>query len=184
MRVISGIARGIQLSSVSGLATRPTSDRVKESLFNIIRSQIPNSDFLDLFAGNGGIGIEALSRGAKSVVFVDSNPACVQTIKKNLAKTRLAGGEVYVCDVNRSLQIMSRQGRSFDIIFLDPPYGKGFVQSTLKSIEELKLLNQTGIIVAEYGKKQDISSKTSKIFQVREERYGDTKLGFFAYKEA
>lgn len=184
MRVIAGTARGIQLSSVKGLATRPTSDRVKESLFNIIRPHIPNADFLDLFAGNGGIGIEALSRGAKSAVFVDMNPACVKMIKKNLAKTRLPGGKVHMSDVHRSLRIMNRQGCTFDIIFLDPPYYKGLVESTLELIEGSKLLKPNGIIIAEYGRKEDIISKTSKFFQVREEQYGDTKLGFFAYKEA
>lgn len=182
MRVISGTAGGHRLTSVAGIKTRPTADRVKESLFNIISNRTLGAIFLDLFAGNGGIGIEALSRGANNVVFIDNNPKCGQTIKANLAKTKLKG-EVYIKDAFSALETLKRYQRCFDLIFLDPPYQENLVVPALQLISKYGLLEQSGLLIAEYGKKEEIPQSVLNLTQIRIEQYGDTVLGFYCYEE-
>lgn len=184
MRVISGKAKGTKLASIAGLATRPTADRVKEALFNILGPSIGGSSFLDLFAGNGGIGIEALSRGADRVFWVDSNPACAAQIRANLQTTRLEGGEIYINDVFRALVQLGKRGLKFDFIFLDPPYERGLVVKTLGWLDDLDLLKREGIIIAEASKKEDADPVMSKLCLVRTQHYGATTLYFYQIKEA
>lgn len=181
MRVIAGSARGRRLKSVAGMQTRPTTDRIKETLFNIISPEVPGSDFLDLFAGNGGIGIEALSRGANSATFIDHAYQCTKTIKANLELTKLYG-EVYTNDVLKALTILAAKGRHFDIIFLDPPYAKGLTDKTLQQLSEYQVLNPQGLIIAEYGSKEEIAESVLNLERIRNERYGDTALGFYRFK--
>lgn len=183
MRVIAGGAKGTKLASLAGFSTRPTADRVKEALFNILAPYLPKADFLDLFAGNGGIGIEALSRGAASAVFIDSNPASVSVINRNLKKTRLSGGEVFRSDTLRALQRLHRQKRHFDIIFFDPPYQQGLFTQTLSTLDQWPLLNKGGIIIGEASKKEETSWDMLKFCLTDERFYGKTKLNFFKYKE-
>ena len=122
MRVISGSARGKQLTPVPGKDTRPTTDRVKESVFNILQMMVPGSEMLDLFAGTGQMGIEALSRGASHAVFCDAAPKALSVIRKNIAAARVEDrAEVIGADFVSALRRL--QGRQFDVIFLDPPYG-------------------------------------------------------------
>ena len=147
MRVITGTARGVQLKTPDGMVTRPTTDRVKEAMFSIIHFDIPGADVLDLFGGTGQLGIEALSRGAKSAVIVDAgDPAC-KLIKENLKRTKLDGS----ARVNRAdyLEFLRRTGEKFDIILLDPPYAEVFLENALNCITEIDILRQGGIIVAE-----------------------------------
>lgn len=183
MRVISGSARGVRLDSVPGNETRPTLDRVKEALFNILQTRLSGADFLDLYAGNGGIGIEALSRGARRVVFVDAKPTCTKMIRANMSKAHLDNGEILTMKVNLALQRLGRAEQAFDIIFMDPPYGRDLVAPTLNAIADLGLLRQDGLVVAEYGAKEEIDLEASKFDQVRQEKYGDTVLGFFTLRE-
>ena len=147
MRVITGTARGVQLKTPDGMVTRPTTDRVKEAMFSIIHFDIPGADVLDLFGGTGQLGIEALSRGAKSAVFVDAgDPAC-KLIKENLKRTKLDGSaRVIRADY---LEFLRRTGEKFDIILLDPPYAEVFLENALNCITEIDILRQGGIIVAE-----------------------------------
>lgn len=182
MRVISGRAKGRRLQSPRGLGTRPTSDRIKENLFNILGPQIPGSRFLDLFAGCGGIGIEAKSRGAAAVVLVEKHPSALCCLKKNLLHTAL-DGEVLADDVFSALGRLDKQKRQFELIFLDPPYGRELVNKTLARLEQTALLAPGGLIIAEYGRKEDIAKELLKLVAVREVHYGDTCLGFFACKE-
>ncbi|NLM26140.1 MAG: 16S rRNA (guanine(966)-N(2))-methyltransferase RsmD [Firmicutes bacterium] len=182
MRVIAGAAKGHRLTSVPGLKTRPTTDRVKESLFNILGQQVVDASFLDLFAGSGGIGIEALSRGAKEVVFIDHHKKCGEVIKANLAKTKLQG-EVYVRDVFSALDILGRKQRRFDIIFLDPPYNQGVILPVLEKISINWLLAENGLIVVEHGRKEEIKPSVLNFNSVRTEQYSDTNLSFYRYKE-
>lgn len=182
MRVISGKSRGMKLESVPGMGTRPTTDRVKESLFSMIQPLLDEARFLDLFAGNGGIGIEALSRNAECAVFVEANFRCTKTIKANLEKTRLCG-EVYTNDVFRAISILSRKGREFDIIFLDPPYNQGLTYKTLLALSEHNILRTNGLVIAEYGRKEEIPDQLSNFRQVRKESYGDTVISFFKLEE-
>lgn len=179
MRVIAGTAKGRKLASVPGLATRPTGDRVKEALFNILGPAIYGSSFLDLYAGSGAIGLEALSRGARDVVWVDANPACTALIRANLQKTDLSGGDIFTNDAFRALVQLGRRGRQFDFVFLDPPYNQGLVLKTLEHPACLAVLKKEGIIIAEVSKKEEAPLDVSKLCLERTERYGDTILLFY-----
>ncbi len=179
MRIVAGKAKGTKLGSISGLRTRPTGDRVKEALFNILGPSIEGSAFLDLYAGSGGMGLEALSRGADLVVWIDSNPACTAQIKTNLQKTRLEGGVIYNHDVFRKLLQLEGEGQQFDYIFLDPPYEQGLVTKTLEYLAGLNVLKKNGVIIAEASKKEEAPLDVSNLCLKREQRYGDTKLLFY-----
>ena len=147
MRVITGKARGVQLKTPDGMATRPTTDRVKEALFSIIQFEIPGATVLDLFGGTGQLGIEALSRGAKRAVFVDSGEPACRLIRENLKRTKLeAAATVIRSDY---LDYLKRCRETFQIIFLDPPYAEVFLENALKRITEIDILQSGGIIVAE-----------------------------------
>ena len=148
MRVIAGKARRIPLVSPPGDDTRPTTDRIKETLFNILQDDIPGCVFLDLFAGSGGIGIEALSRGAAKAVFVEMNGKAVRCIKENLAKTKLeAQAEVMQTEVSAALKRLAGKDDRFDIIFADPPYRKGWEKKLLELLVETKIPPETLIII-------------------------------------
>ena len=161
MRVISGKRRGLKLSAPEGLDTRPTTDRVKESVFNIIQTHLPCGFVLDMFAGSGAMGIEALSRGAAGAVFIENSPAAHKIVKSNLEASRLSGAVLFNSDAFALLERLAAEGaaapngerfdpkQGFDIIFLDPPYNKGLVQKALSEIRRLDLLGENGIIVAE-----------------------------------
>lgn len=149
MRVIAGSARRLQLKTIDGLDTRPTTDRIKETLFNMIDHGLGDSYFLDLFAGSGGIGIEALSRGAKHAVFAEKNPKAAACIKENLEHTKLAErAEVMQTDY---LNAMSRlEGKyKFEYIYMDPPYRQGFEKRALEYLSGSALLSDDGIIIVE-----------------------------------
>lgn len=159
MRVISGSARGLKLSSPEGLDTRPTTDRIKETLFNIIGPDIYLSDFLDLFSGSGAIGIEALSRGAESCVFVDNAKASVNVVTKNIQSARLSEKSLVLKqDVFDAISYLAEKKRLFDIIFLDPPYKENFNEPVLKKIYESGILKQDGYIILERSSDIKLSS--------------------------
>ena len=172
MRVIAGSARRTLLSAPPGSLTRPTSDRAKEALFNILGTQITSASFLDIFCGSGAIGIEALSRGAREVVFVDNSPAAVQAVRANLTKTRLTG-EVLLCSAEKA--IIRLEGRRFDIIFLDPPYGLGI----LAHIQEAAagLLAPGGIMAAESALREQVIPPHGFTL-IDSRKYGQTKISF------
>ncbi|NMB20230.1 MAG: 16S rRNA (guanine(966)-N(2))-methyltransferase RsmD [Firmicutes bacterium] len=184
MRIIAGKARGTKLKSVPGLSTRPTGDRVKEALFNILGPAIDGSSFLDLFAGSGGIGLEALSRGASEVVWVDANPACTAQIRANLEKTKLEGGQIYTNDVSRALGQLERRGHGFDYVFFDPPYDLGLIRKTLEESSLPAVLKSGGIIIAEASKKEEAPMDVSNLCLKREQRYGDTRLLFYELRRS
>ncbi len=154
MRVIAGSARGQKLSCLQGEQIRPTLDRVKESVFNMISFSVPGSSVLDLFAGSGALGIEALSRGAEKAVFVDVCPASLQTARQNLAKTRLEEKSACVCSDYAAF--LADTNETFDIIFLDPPYAAGYITSALAGIRERHLLRHDGIIICEYNSADEV----------------------------
>lgn len=147
MRIIAGLRRGMKLKTQEGLGTRPTTDRVKESVFNLIQFHFPTERVLDLFAGSGALGLEALSRGAAHCVFVDADRTAGGFVQENLRSARFeAQAEVHLTTAAAYLA-GCREG--FDVIFLDPPYNKGFLEPVIKAIHQDKLLNPGGIIVAE-----------------------------------
>ncbi len=158
MRVIAGKAGRLLLKSVPGYTTRPTTDKYKETLFNILAPYIPGARFLDLFAGSGAIGIEALSRGAAACVFVEKDMRAVKVIRENLAHTKLdADARVMPGDVLAALPGLDREGKCFDIIFMDPPYAAGLYEGTLSFLASSSLIDEDTIIVAEAADDLDLS---------------------------
>lgn len=157
MRVISGKARRIQLNTVEGMETRPTTDRIKETLFNMISHGLCDCTFLDLFAGSGAIGIEALSRGAKEAVFIEKNPNAMACIKENLKRTKLeAQAEVISADVFAALHRLEGR-KKFDYIFMDPPYDQLLEKKVLEFLKSSDLLNEDALIIIEASIETDFS---------------------------
>lgn len=177
MRVITGKARGVNLKTPEGLATRPTADRVKEALFSVIQFDIPNARVLDLFGGTGQLGIEALSRGAKSAVFVDAGePACA-LIRENLRRTKLENQAVVIrADY---LAYLSRCKEKFDIIFLDPPYAEVFLENSIKSIAEIDILQSGGIIVCERPLGKELPWEYPGFSRSKDYKYGKTLITLY-----
>lgn len=150
MRVIAGKARHLKLKTIEGQGTRPTTDRIKETLFNMLSFDIPGSTFLDLFAGSGGIGIEALSRGAKEAVFVENNRKAINCIKENLTHTKLADqAEILGMDIIRALLQLEVEKKTFDIIFMDPPYGMQWEEKVLKVLTPSTLCHKDTLFIVE-----------------------------------
>ena len=150
MRVIAGKAKSLPLKTIDGMGTRPTTDRIKETLFNMIGLWVPGADVLDLFAGSGGIGIEAISRGARKAVFVEKNKQAAAVIRENLTFTRLADqGSVLEMDVFAALQELDRQGHRFDVIFMDPPYNQLWEKRVLELLAKTELLGEDGVVITE-----------------------------------
>ena len=177
MRVITGKARGVTLKTPDGLQTRPTTDRVKEALFSIINFDIPGSRVLDLFGGTGQLGIEALSRGAKSAVFVDAGEPACRLIRENLKRTKLeADGRVVRSDY---MAYLNRCREQFDIVFLDPPYAEVFLENSLKRIAEIDILQSNGIIVTERPLGKDLSVEMEGFTRSKDYKYGNTLLTIY-----
>ncbi len=162
MRIIAGKARGTKLYTLEGENTRPTLDRVKESLFNIIQNKVPDAVFLDLFSGSGAIGLEALSRGAKKAILCDKSKEACSIIKKNIEKTHfLENAEIYHTDFKNLLQHKIHE--KLDIIFLDPPYKTNFAIEAIQMILEKEFLNENAIIIIETDEKDKIINQLEKI---------------------
>ncbi len=180
MRVISGKAGGLRLESVKGQAVRPTADRIKESLFNIIRPIVCDAHVLDLFAGTGALGIEALSRGAQFVTFIDRNRECVSVVKSNLQHTGFAEqAEVYLSNFEDGLRRIAGMKRKYDLVFLDPPYGKGFEYKAVELLIYFNLIRTDGIIVIENEQKDILPETLNCLKRVDERGYGRTALNFY-----
>lgn len=153
MRVIAGKARRLPLVSPEGKDTRPTTDRIKETLFNIIQDDVPGSEFLDLFSGSGGIGIEAISRGARHAVFVEFGREALACIRTNLNKTKLADqATVLPIEVTYAISKLEKQGKRFDIIYADPPYKKEFEQKILSLLANSGIVKQGTLVIIESSK--------------------------------
>ena len=177
MRVITGKARGVNLKTPEGLQTRPTTDRVKEALFSIIQFEIPGMRVLDLFGGTGQLGIEALSRGAKSAVFVDSGEKACALIRENLRRCKMEqDAQVVRADY---LQYLQRCNDKFGIIFLDPPYAEVFLENSLKKITEIDILQTGGIIVAERPVGKELPWDFSGYTRSKDYQYGKTLLTLY-----
>lgn len=175
MRVISGSARGKKLTSLEGLETRPTLDRVKEALFNILQFDLKEASILDLFSGSGALAIEALSRGAKQAVLCDNSAKAIKVINKNLEDTRLKGKSKLINkDYIDTLNELKDKGEEFNIIFLDPPYKSNYIVKSIENIIKNNILAKDGIIVAETDDKNKIEEikniKNIEIYDTR--RYG------------
>ena len=177
MRVITGKARGIVLKTPAGMATRPTADRVKEAIFNIIQFDVPAARVLDLFGGTGQLGIEALSREARSAVFVDEREDACRLIRENLKRTKLEQfGRVIRSDYMAYLKACKEK---FDIIMLDPPYAEVFLENSLKMITEIDILQSGGIIVAERPVGKELPWDFAGFERSRDYKYGNTLITIY-----
>lgn len=177
MRVITGKARGIPLKTPEGMLTRPTADRVKEALFSIINFDIPGAKVLDLFGGTGQLGIEALSRGADSAVFVDAREESCRLIRENLKRTRLEPqAKVIRSDY---LDYLRRCREQYNIIFLDPPYAEVFLETAIKKITEIDILQSNGIIVAERPLGKDLPWEFEGYTRSKDYKYGKVLLTIY-----
>ena len=150
MRVIAGKARRLPLVSPEGRDTRPMTDRIKETLFNILQDEVPGCNFLDLFSGSGGIGIEALSRGAREAVFVEFGKEALACIRANLNKTRLVDQAMILpVEVGYGISKLEKMGKKFDIVYADPPYKKGFEPKILDLLAESEIVKPGALVILE-----------------------------------
>ena len=179
MKIIAGGYKGRIIEMPDGI--RPTSDKVRESLFEILKNRIEGASFLDLYSGSGAIGIEALSRGAKKVVFVDNNRNCIPVLKANLAKLGVSESsyDIYSKDCLNSLRALQRAGGYFDIVFLDPPYYMGLAKNTLIELAGCDILTPNALVIAEVFKKEGLPEESGVFKKIRSSKYGDTLLEFF-----
>ena len=174
MRIITGKARNIPLKTLEGDDTRPTSERVKEAVFSMLQFEIEGRRVLDLFAGTGQLGIEALSRGARSAVFVDESRAAVQLVRTNLAHCRLQGDVVQ----GEALGYLRTCGK-FDLIFLDPPYDTGLLDKALANVVQFDILAEGGIIVCESRREKELPQLPRPYYLLTERSYGKIKLTLY-----
>ena len=194
MRVIAGTFRGRRLAAPKGnRLVRPTADRVKESVFSILRERIVNANFLDLCAGTGSMGIEALSRGAKHVTFLERDPRCIEIIERNLDTCGLLTGSqgryhLFRRDVVKGIASLCKQSIVFEIIYFDPPYGVDLVGGSqlyptcLPLLAESSLLCADGVLLVEHAKRCVMPESVGNLKQSRQARYGDTVVSFYQEK--
>ena len=181
MRVIAGKYRSIKLNAVDGMNTRPTTDKIKENLFNMIDCY--DCKVLDLFGGTGGLGIEALSRGASHVTFIDGSNNAIKVIKSNIEKCKINSTEysLFRNDFKRALKIFGKKDEKFDIIFLDPPYDKGLIDDALNNIFDNQLCNDGALIICEKSNIEQITVSNENIEVIKEKQYGITDIIIFEY---
>jgi 16S rRNA (guanine966-N2)-methyltransferase len=181
MRIISGTSKGKKLRPLRGQGIRPTSDRVKESIFNILGEEVDGKHVLDLFAGTGNLGIEALSRGATRSVFVEKEKLAIDLIKKNLSHCGFDDRvHIMTGEVERAIRLLHRKGEVFDLIFMDPPYRRGLVQKTLGILQAQPLHHEDSIIVIEHDRREPLSESMEEWVLLRKRPFGDTVVSFIA----
>ena len=178
MRIITGEYRGRRLETPYGNDVRPTGDKVRESVFNLLMYDIDGAVFCDLFAGTGAIGLEALSRGAEKAYFCDASRDSIRIIKTNIEKCRAsARSRVFACDY---LSALRRIKEKVDIFYIDPPYNSGFYVPALEEIDSLDLLSEKGIIVAEHRADESLPDLSGRLKAFKEKKYGHTKLTLYS----
>ena len=182
VRIVAGKNKGNILKSPKDLSVRPTSEKVREALFDILGTSVEGTCFLDLFAGTGAVGIEALSRGAKKVIFIEKEQKCIKIIKDNLEKTENSQNAiVYKIDFISGLKLLARKNYPLDYIFLDPPYNRGLVNISLIEISKLPILRHNGLVIAQHYKKEKVMENLNNLSLYNQRRYGDCYLSFYDY---
>jgi 16S rRNA (guanine(966)-N(2))-methyltransferase RsmD len=180
MRIIAGALKGHQLVTPRGHRTRPTADQVRIALMDTLMPYLPEARFLDLFAGAGGVGLEALSRGAARAVLVERDPDAAAALRRNVVGLRVGGAaRVLPMDVGRALNRLAAEGERFDLVFLDPPYGAGLVEDTLLRLGTGALITLDAIVVAQHFTKQAPPERIGVLAAFRARRFGETTLTFF-----
>ena len=183
-RIIAGSGKGRRLKAPAGDATRPTGARVRQTLFDILAPVVPDSRFLDACAGSGGVGLEALSRGARRVVFIDNSAAAIESVRANLAVMApgAEGADVVRQDARSAIASLRDRGERFDVAYLDPPYGSDLYEALLPLLESV--LAEDGVIVAEHFHKRALPERMGSLFKSRSVRVGDHTLTFYRRKAA
>jgi 16S rRNA (guanine(966)-N(2))-methyltransferase RsmD len=177
MRIIAGSLKGRRLVTPRDASLRPTSDRVKESMFSILGGEVDGKSVLDLFAGTGNLGIEALSRGAKRVVFVEKSREALGLIKKNLLACRMENkSELLFKDVDQAIGDLKGRGERFDLILMDPPYEKGLIQRTLNKLTAEKVYHDDSVLVVEHIRREPLPDLSGSWNLIRQRRIGDTLI--------
>lgn len=178
MKIIAGKFKGRIIRMPKGI--RPSSNKVREALFEILKNRIQGSVFLDLYCGSGAIGIEAFSRGAEDVTFVDKDFRCISVLKDNLSEAGiLDSSSIYRKDAAKVIQDLSKSGKRFDIIFMDPPYYKDMAKNTLIALSDYDILAPNVLVIAELSKRDFLPDEIGRFKKIRVSQYGDTKLEFF-----
>ncbi|MEG0641958.1 MAG: 16S rRNA (guanine(966)-N(2))-methyltransferase RsmD [Clostridium sp.] len=180
MRIVSGSAKGRKLKTPEGLDTRPTTDRVKQSIFNIILRYVFDAKVLDLFGGTGNLGIEAISRGAQSCTFSEENKKTYEILCTNIKDLDFREKSfTYNRDSFKVLSQLATQEKKFDIVFLDPPYGKGYIERSIEAIDRLNLLEEDALIVSEYDSVDNVPERVGSFSIFRTEKYGRVRVSFW-----
>ncbi|MDQ0253840.1 16S rRNA (guanine(966)-N(2))-methyltransferase RsmD [Evansella vedderi] len=183
MRVISGKQKGLHIKAVPGQSTRPTTDKVKESIFNIVGPYFDGGTMLDLYGGSGSISIEALSRGMNKAIIVDRDRKAIETIYTNLKNCKLEGrAEVFRTESIRALKALQKKQSQFHFIFLDPPYQKHRLHDELAFIAEHNILAVDGMIVVEHASSVALNDTYGGLRKIREEQYGDTTITIYTHE--
>lgn len=186
MRIISGKHRGTKLYTLEGLDTRPTLDRVKEPLFSILQFELPEATVLDLFAGSGALGLEAISRGANKAILCDKSKEAIHIMEQNVEKLRVKSQiQIFQKSYLSTLEILKMQNEKFDIVFLDPPYATDFAEIASQKIAEYNLLKENGIIIIETDQTEKVvlNIEKSNLFEIVDQRkYGRVTLLFLKGK--
>jgi len=176
MRIISGKYKGRVIKMPKGV--RPTQNKVRKALFDIL-GDIEGLTVLELFAGSGAVGIEALSHGAKKVIFVENGPDCIKALKTNLASLLIAEDSLLVSDVSLAIKRLAEDRKKFDLIFLDPPYHQELVKKTLQTLGAYDILAPVGFIVVQHFKKDNLPDNSGDLVLFKQAKYGDTNLSFY-----
>lgn len=183
MRVIAGAAKGRPLKAVPGMNTRPTTDKVKEAIFSMIGPYFDGGFALDLFAGTGGLGIEAWSRGAERVVFVDKEKTSVDVVRGNVQAAGMSEhAEIYRNDAERALKALARRGIRFRLVFLDPPYRITKMDQVMEQLDELRLLEDDAVIVVEHDAGHAYPERLAHFTRTRAAQYGDTAVSIYRHE--
>ncbi len=181
MRIIAGTYRGLRLRALKSGNLRPTSDQLRETLFDVLGPQVAGSAFLDAYAGTGGVGLEALSRGARAVVFVEHHRAAVELIRKNLAALRIESGfRLMTCQVLTGLERLAEEGARFDYVFLDPPYTEiREYHHVLRQLSRASILGSASLVIAEHSRHCVLEDHYGALERTRLIRHGDAQLAFY-----
>jgi 16S rRNA (guanine(966)-N(2))-methyltransferase RsmD len=186
MRIISGEYRGLTIKTLKGGKLRPTSEQLRGTLFDVLGPQVENSAFLDAYAGSGAVGLEALSRGAREVVFIEHHRPAVELIRKNLAALNIASGfRLMTCAVLTGVERLGEEGAHFDFVFLDPPYDAvREYHHALRQLGRSDLLLPTSLVIAEHSRRVTLEEEYSSLRRTRLIRHGDAQLGFYRREQA
>ena len=180
VRVTGGALRGRRLSPIQGLAIRPTTDYLRESIFNILADRVEHAVVLDLFAGTGSLGIEALSRGASAAVFVDKAPQATKTLTRNISGCSLeAKSTILKRDILKGLNFLKSIGLAFDLVFVDPPYDKGFVERTMRHLGRAQAISDEASIIIEHSIREILPDKMARFICADQRHHGKTLVSFY-----